>query len=443
MAERTLESGSENMGDEMTNVAIGIAADKVLVREGGSTRHLWLRLVVSRRGAPGDRAPVSLALVVDRSGSMSGEKLDTAKKAALAVLEGLDERDTASVVVFDNEIDTILKAGPVTPERRSMARELLGAIQARSSTALHQGWLTGCGAIASSSPLESGKGSARCFLLTDGLANVGEADPERIASEAAGIRANAGISTSTFGIGIDYDEGLLGPMAVAGGGQFHHLRDAAEIARTFIGELGEIMSAAARDVRVEIETDGSIHADLVSEYWTESLKGKGRMDIAIGDLMAGEERQLVVRLEVPARTQGNTAKVRIRVSRRSAEGSAAGQWNEITFRTASSEECDSEERDRRVLHWMGLHHAKRAEKLAADAMRRNDTKRALAVLSKAVGRLSRYAEGDSDLESALADLRSLQMEIKGGSLSSEMRHEVLYSAQLSSRGQRDLRGGKS
>src|SRR5438132_172271 len=93
----------------------------------------------------------------------------------------------------------------------------------------------------------------RCFLLTDGLANVGVTDVEQIAADAAGVRANAGVGTSTFGIGLDYNEALLGPMAVAGGGQFHNLRSPAEIATTFLGELGELLAVAARDVRLEIE----------------------------------------------------------------------------------------------------------------------------------------------------------------------------------------------
>jgi Ca-activated chloride channel family protein len=91
----------------------------------------------------------------------------------------------------------------------------------------------------------------RCFLLTDGLANVGLTDLEQIAAQAAGVRTHAGVGTSTFGIGDDYAESLLGPMAVAGGGQFHHLRTPVDIARTFLGELAEMLCAAALNVLLE------------------------------------------------------------------------------------------------------------------------------------------------------------------------------------------------
>ena len=87
-------------------------------------------------------------------------------------------------------------------------RAELSRIDARGSTALHEAWLTGCRLIA---PDRAQTGRlTRTFLLTDGLANVGLTDAEQIAVQAGEVRANAGIGTSTFGIGVDYDEGLLG-----------------------------------------------------------------------------------------------------------------------------------------------------------------------------------------------------------------------------------------
>ena len=161
-------------------------------------------------------------------------------------------------------------------------REALALVQARASTALHQGWLTGCHAIAADEPAARAQGSrgrapavARCFLLTDGLANVGLTDPEQIAAEAAGIREHAGVGTSTFGIGEDYDEDLLAPLAAAGGGQFHHLRTAEEITRTFVGELGELLAVAAGRVVLELDPDPGVTAEVVSAYWTRDGTGCG------------------------------------------------------------------------------------------------------------------------------------------------------------------------
>src|SRR6185295_4629290 len=146
-----------------------------------------------------------------------------------------------AAVIFDEHIDVLQTGAYATAEVKARLRAELSAVQARGSTALHEGWLTGCRAI---TPEEIGATVARCFLLTDGLANIGLTDAEQIASETAGVREHAGVGTSTFGIGLDFDESLLGPMAVAGGGQFHRLRTSAEIAHTFLGELGELFKVA-------------------------------------------------------------------------------------------------------------------------------------------------------------------------------------------------------
>src|SRR5262249_11476289 len=154
--------------------------------------------------------------------------------------------------------DVIQPLAPATDVAKAHARAELARIEARANTALHEGWLTGCNALAPAVDGELAAPLARCFLLTDGLANVGLTDPEQSAGQAGQVRARTGISTSTFGIGPDYDEHLLGPLAVAGGGQFHHLPGAAQLASTFVGELGGMLTVAAGRVRLELEADPGV-----------------------------------------------------------------------------------------------------------------------------------------------------------------------------------------
>ena len=284
----------------------------------GSLRHIAFRVSVAQTSrAGGPRAPLAIGLVLDRSGSMSGQKLETARAAALAVLERLSETDRVAAVVFDDRIDVLEAGGAATREVKARLRAALGAVQARGSTALHEGWLTGCRAIA---PRVAATTLTRCFLLTDGLANAGLTDVEQIASQAADVRAYAGVGTSTFGIGDDYAETLLGPMAVAGGGQFHHLRTLDDLASTFLGELGELFSASALGVQLEIAAREGTAAELISPYWMQPA-GEAAWSVALGDLMAGEVREVVTRFAFHRLAPDGDNSVRARLTWRTPDGS--------------------------------------------------------------------------------------------------------------------------
>ncbi|MGQ9684560.1 MAG: vWA domain-containing protein [Anaerolineae bacterium] len=425
--------------DDSVQVVLAMHPERRLIRPSGSRRHVYLRLRVEEsppRPAL-ERAALNLALVIDRSGSMSGDKLATAKRAALSVIERLSERDRVAVVIYDDRIDVLQPAAPATPAVKSAIRKALGSVEARASTALHEGWLTGCRAIASDRSTPAA-GPARCFLLTDGLANVGLTDPEAIASAAAQVREHAGVGTSTFGIGADYDENLLGPMAVAGGGQFHHLRSAHEIASTFVGELGELLAVAAGQVHLEVELRQDMHAEVVSAYWGEPADMGFR--VAVGDLLAGEERHIVLRLAFPPGPLGAVQVVRARPVWLADGARLAGPWSEVAFTYASHAECDAEARDRTVMHWVGLHHAERARNEAIKRNRMGDLQAAREVVHRTREHLACYAQGDPELEEALRELEGLETQVAASPLASLHAKEERYAAYLRSRSQRDHRG---
>src|SRR4051812_33380165 len=264
---------------------------RTLPPDGGK---VYVDFSVRAAAPPSDaqRSPLSLALVLDRSGSMADGKLDTAKRAALAVVDRLDERDSLAVVVFDDRVDVIQPARRVDEALKHAVRAGLAPIEPRGSTALHEGWLSGCHAIA---PREPAAGVARCFLLTDGQANVGIVDTETIAAQAADVLEQARVGTTTFGVGLGYNEELLDAMASAGGGQFHHLPDAAQVATTFLGELGEMLGVAAQGVKLQFEADEGITADVVSLYRVAPDAARAEWMVTLGDLVGGEERHVVVR----------------------------------------------------------------------------------------------------------------------------------------------------
>lgn len=436
------EQERDTDGQTQANVTITLEArpERLLIPHAASVRRIDYRIQVSAapNKARAERAPLTLALVIDRSGSMSGDKIVTAKRAALTALNELDERDTAAVVIFDDQIDTIQPAAQVTPAiKRHVAHEL-EEVNARSSTALHEGWLTGCNAIVGQG---ASGGLARCFLLTDGLANVGIQDPEQIATQAGGIRRNAGIGTSTFGVGLDYAEELLGPMAEAGGGQFHNLRTAAEIAHAFAGELGELLLTAAANVRLEIEVEAGATVELLSIYHTQQdTEHPYRWSAMIGDLMGGEERHVIASVNFPlsARREAQTVRARILWTQEGAE--QATDWQPLTFTYATDAECDAEQPDAEIAQRIGEALSDRAQREALTRSKRGDFAGAQMVLAQSSGDIQAYAARSPRLEAELDAIANLNSGIAGGMpLDPDTAKEAYFQKQLRSKGQRDQR----
>ncbi len=429
------------MSGKQVNVSLKLTPERRLIPPAQGFRYVDALVQVETVDRPSklDRLPLTLALVLDRSGSMQGEKIATAKQAVLAVLERLEERDQAAIVIFDDKIDVLQAAGHVTEAFKAKARAAVSRVEARANTALHEGWLTGCKAIA---PEHTGgdRGVVRCFLLTDGLANVGVTDPEQIAGEAAGIREHAGISTSTFGIGDDYNEALLAPMAVAGGGQFHHLRSANEILNTFVGELGDLLAVAARQVRLELEAEPGMSAEVVSTYWTSTTQpGWTAWSVAIGDLIGGDARHVVVRLGFPEQQGQEGRALRARLVWKDEEGEQSSAWEELRFTYAAPEACEAETPNPEVLTVVGKHTSSRAQMEALRLNKAGDYAGAQQVMAQATSAVTGWAANAPVLEEEVAELRDVAEHVSNAPAAPSYAKEQMFRKQTSTRGQKDYR----
>lgn len=417
---------------------------RLLAPHGGSDRHVHVAVQVQEQPQrkADERPGLRLALTLDRSGSMSGDKLELAKRAALAVVDWLEPKDQLAVIVFDHNVQLLSPLGPVTPERKSALGMELAAVQPGGSTALHAGWLTDCHTVA-----PDGRGAeslARCLLLTDGLANVGLTDAEAIAAQAQQVRATGGVSTSTFGVGEDYDESLLGPMAVAGGGQFHHLDAAQTIGTAMLGELGELFAVAMRQVQLEVESESSLaFFECVSEYRCTPRAGEPttRWTVEVGDLLSGEQRHLTFRLQFGRGQAGDTHVLRFRVRGVGDQGPVTGPWQRLELRFAADEERSREARSADVMHWAGLHHGLRAIRRATALNQDGDFEAAGKLLGTTASRIEFYEGDDAELKEMRARLEHLASAMARHRLSRLHAKEQTFQALRVSRGQRDVRGG--
>lgn len=290
----------------MNKFLLSTQADLDLIqKETPSQRILEISITAPLAQEHLERPSLNLALVLDRSGSMSGAKIEYAKKAAKHVISLLQEKDKLALVAYDQEVLSLSPSVQVTEAARSELKALLARIEPGGMTNLSGGWLQGCQFVAT--VVAQGLVN-RALLLTDGLANVGITDMETLGSHARELH-NRGISTSTFGVGEDYNEHLLELMSNQGGGNFYFIADPQNIPDIFARELSELAAITARAVEVEIELPPHVDAHLLAGW--KQQREDNLLKVWLGDLASGQIRQIYLRLLTPPLEALHTLEIRV------------------------------------------------------------------------------------------------------------------------------------
>ena len=237
--------------------------------------------------------PYHLSLVIDRSGSMSGEPLHEALRCARYIVDQLAATDQASLVVFDDRVKVVAETAPVGD--RKHLHGALTRIHSGGSTNLHGGWLSGMQSLL---PKAAEAALARVILLSDGNANVGETtETEVIASLCAEATQN-GVTTSTYGLGRNFNEDLMVEMGKRGAGNQYYGDTAADLFEPFAEEFDLISNLHSRHVRLSLAAPQGIKITLLNDYAVETREGFPL--IRLPDIPWGAEAWALVELEIPA-----------------------------------------------------------------------------------------------------------------------------------------------
>ena len=320
---------------------------------------------------------------------MSGQKLELAKQAVLEAIGRLDDRDRFSVVAYDDEVQVVVERTAADGAARRDATDRLRALGPGGSTNLSGGWFAGAEQVAARQDADAVN---RVLLLTDGLANVGIVDIGELSTHAGELRAR-GISTTTFGVGTDFDESLLQSMADAGGGHFYYIADAAQIRDHIASEVGETLEVVARDVMLEVIPSEGVRIEAISP---QAVLPRGtRSVVSLGDLVANQALEVVLRLTFPYGELGRDSRVMIGLD---------GEMERLTWTYADDRTNDAQPRDRDVDRAVARQFAARARQEAVQHNRRHDFQAAERLLKGTARRIRKYADGDPMLRELVASL---------------------------------------
>lgn len=246
------------------------------------------------------RKPYHLALVIDRSGSMSGEPLIEALRCARYIVDQLTATDVVSLTVFDDRVNTLVNAQAVGD--RKVLHQALAHIQSGGSTNLQGGWLAGSNSLLSNAKAAA---LARVILLSDGNANVGVTTDTKVIAALCAEAAERGVTTSTYGLGRDFNEDLMVEMGERGGGNHYYGDTAADLFEPFAEEFDFISNLYARQMRLALAAPAGVNITLLNDYPVEQREGFPL--ILMPDLALGAEAWALVELEIPANMASETA----------------------------------------------------------------------------------------------------------------------------------------
>ena len=245
----------------------------------------------------GARPPVNLALVIDRSGSMGGDKIVRAREAALELVRRLGPDDIISIIAYDTRVETLVPARRVG-NARGLEAAICG-IEAEGNTALYGG--VTCGAAEVRRHIEDNRYVNRVILLSDGLANVGPSSPEELGRLGHSLMKE-GISVTTIGLGLGFNEDLMARLAARSDGNTYFVENSGDLPGIFNRELGDVLNVVARRVVIEIDFPAGVRP--VNFVGREGAIRGQKAELTLNQLYGGQEKFALIEVEVSPEMAG-------------------------------------------------------------------------------------------------------------------------------------------
>ncbi len=269
----------------------------------GDPQNIILKVSIDAPPAPVhiSRPPVNISLVLDRSGSMSGTKLEQAKAAAIEALSRLGKNDVFSLVTYDDNAKTIIPAQHPTDINR--IAQIIRQIQTGGSTALFNGVSLGAAEIRKNIEKDY---IHRILLLSDGIANVGPSLPEDLGRLGAALIKEK-ISVTTIGVGVDYNEDLMTRLSQKSDGNTYFVESGNDLPRIFASELGDVLNVVAKQLKIIITLPDDVEP--VTIIGREGRINGRKIELSMNQLYGAQQKYALVEVKLPKSQPGSKIKI--------------------------------------------------------------------------------------------------------------------------------------
>lgn len=279
------------------DLSVDLGTPEVLA---GEIQKVYLKVSLNglERGLEVERIPANVALVLDRSGSMEGDKMVNTREAARTAINMLGAEDIVSIVTYNHNVEVLVPATKLNDP--SSVNRAIGRIQAGGRTALFAG--VSKGASETRKFLDDGYVN-RVILLSDGLANVGPSSPG-VLGRLGGSLAKEGISVTTIGLGLDYNEDLMATLAGQSDGNHVFAEDWSELAKIFRQEFDDVLAVVAQDVNIHIKLENGARPVRVIGRQAE-INGND-VHLRLNQIYSEQEKFVLLEVEIPSGQSGDS-----------------------------------------------------------------------------------------------------------------------------------------
>ena len=358
------EAGTEWVNGSPVQTRIVVGAD------GDTYVGVWID--APEQPGRNERPPMALSLVVDTSGSMSGAKIQNARIAASSLLESMQDGDIVSIYSFDNSVREIAPPTVVGQNTRGGLMQAVQYLHAGGGTNMYSGVQVGVNRLASAPSTHSVR---RLVLVSDGHANIGPSDPYSLGN-LAGNATEYGVQVTGIGVGLDYDETTLGALAVRSSGRLYHLEHPYQMAQILQQEVQLLASTVATDAIIEIVPGPGV--TILEGVTTGSQLQGNKLQVPLGSVFAGQEREILFRARVDTRRTGNRNLATARFVYRTADEDHEQRVQEVRlgYEVTRDQVAAQGSAQPRVQAMVANFRAAEAQRQAAAALNRGDRREA-------------------------------------------------------------------